>query len=710
MPRFVLEIGTEEIPPRFFPPALAQLREEGAQVLQRARLTHGELKVYGTPRRLALIAEDLAARQASATREERGPAASVAYDEEGKPTKAALGFARRHGVARETLEVRETEQGPYVFAVITEPELSAREALAPLLPGLITGISFPKSMRWGEGKLRFGRPIRWLLALVDDEVVEFELDGIHSGRETRGHPVLADGVLEIADAESYEEALRKRHVIVDPDERLNILNHQLLGISHSLGARAAYDDMLGGVPPLSKLLADADRFEGALAMYPKLETTFLVEYPTAACGTFEPAFLRLPEDVLVEEMQHVQSYFPLRDLKGKLLPRFIAVRDGGEANLPAIVAGWESVLRAKLIDADFFYREDRKRPLADRVEDLRGVVFHERLGTMYDKTERIRAIAAEVARQVRMSPERAEHLDRAAYLCKADLVTQMVQELPSLQGAMGREYARKSGESQIMWEGIGQHYRPRFSGDSIPATDIGGRLALADKLDTLTALLAVGVAPTGSADPFGLRREGTGIVRILTEAEHGLRVAPLIDMSLRALEGQGYGEMPHEAVRAGVTDFLRQRLATLLRESGVRHDLIEAALAVGVDDMRAARARAEALDDLHKRRSDFLPTVIACTRPINISKDFEGGEVDPNLFQEDTERELWAAYNKVSDKADKVNLVELFGLFGTELRAPIDRYFEDVLVMAEDEKLRRNRLAMCWQLSQLFRRLADFSL
>lgn len=497
-------------------------------------------------------------------------------------------------------------------------------------------------------------------------------------------------------------------MLVDIEARRERIEESLRQISHQQQGMAVGTG-LAGWKPVHVLMLDREEFAHEIATNLALETTFLVEWPTAACGEFDQSFLCLPDEVLIEEMQHVQSYFPLRDLEGKLLSRFIAVRDGDEANLPAVVAGWESVLRAKLIDADFFYREDLKRPLGDRVEDLRGVVFHEKLGTMYDKTERIRAIAAEVARQVRMPRERAEYLDRAAQLCKADLVTQMVQELPSLQGAMGREYAQHSGENQIMWEGIGQHYRPRFSGDSIPDTDIGGRLALADKLDTLTALLAVGVARTGSADPFGLRREATGIVRILTEAEQGLRVAPLIDMALGALERQGYGEMPRDEVKADVSEFLRQRLATLLRDWGVRYDLVDAALAVGIDDISQAEKRVQALHVL-QTREDFLPTVIVCTRPINIAKDFEGGDVDPDLFREEAERELWSAYQEVLAEADRVNLTELFALISERLRAPIDRYFDDVLVMDEDEKLRRNRLAICWNLAQLFRRIADFSL
>jgi glycyl-tRNA synthetase beta chain len=685
LPRFVLEIGTEEIPPRFFPPVLAQLREDGAGVLERARLTYGELKVYGTPRRLVLIAEELAEKQLAARREERGPAARVAFDEEGKTTKAAEGFARRHGLAAEDLEVKETEQGEYVFAVIQEPELAAKDALAGLLPDLIAGLSFPKSMRWGSGKLRFGRPARWLLALVDHDVVEFGLEALRSGREARGHPVLADGMFPVAHAGEYERALGERSVIVDPQERKNVIREQIGEIERAEKANVVDGGLLE-------------------------ETSFLVEWPTAGCGQFDPSFLRLPRAVLIEEMQHVQSYFPLADGRGELLPKFIAVRDGGGEHLGVVLRGWEGVLRAKLIDASYFYEQDLRTPLEGRVSDLRGVVFQERLGTMHDKAERVRATAAEAARQAGLETDEAAALDRAALLCKADLTTQMVAELSGLQGMMGREYARASGEPAAVAEAIGEHYRPRFAGDDIPATTAGRLLAVADKLDTVAAYFSIGAMPTGSADPYGLRRAAIGIIAILTSPQAPvLSLLRLLDVELGALYGQVDVGREREGVAQDVQGFLQQRLAVYLRDAGVRHDLVDAALAVGIDDIARAEKRAQALR-LLADRDDFLPTVIACTRPINIAEGFEGGKVDPDLLREEAEKALWDAHRKVAAEADSIDLVKLFELFSRQLRAPIDRYFEEVLVMAEEEALRQNRLAMCWDLTQLFRRLADLSM
>ena len=689
MARFVLEIGTEEIPPRYFPPALEQLGAGAATLLERGRLEHGEVKVYATPRRLALVVEEVAEKQRPATREERGPAARVAFDEAGKPTKAALGFARRHGLSPEQLTVRETDQGEYVFALIEEAELGAAEALAGGLPELIADLSFPKSMRWGTGKLRFGRPIRWLLCLLDEDVVDFELEGLRSGRRTRGHPVLADGMFEVARAQEYEERLAERFVLVLPEERRARIGQALEKIAESESARLIEDGLIE-------------------------DTTFLVEHPTAACGSFDPAFLRLPRPVLVEEMQHVQSYFPLEGEDGKLLPRFIAVRDGGEEHLDTVLAGWESVLRAKLIDADYFYHEDLKKPLADWVEALKGVAFHERLGTMYDKMERVRAVARAAAEQRGLDSAERKALDRAAYLCKADLTTQMVTELSSLQGQIGGEYARTSGEPEMVADAIGEHYRPRFGGDALPQTSLGRLLALSDKLDTVVACVAAGILPTGSADPYGLRREATGIVRILSDFKPGeLSLHGVVEAALTTLAGQVEVERGAGEIEADVLDLLRQRLETQLREEeGIRYDLVAAALAVGIDDISEAGARARALQRLAGDES-FLPVVVASTRVSNIVKGFSGGAVDASLFEHESERALWdryqAALPEVESQAQRGEYVELFGTLG-RLREPIDRYFEDVLVLAEDEKLRRNRLAMCWQLTQLFRRLGDLSL
>jgi glycyl-tRNA synthetase beta chain len=729
MPRFVLEIGTEELPPRYFPVALPQLRADGEEMLRRARLSCRETKVYGTPRRLVLIAEDLAERQAPLTREERGPAAKVAFDGSGNPTKAALGFAKRHNLSPDDLIVKDTDQGKYVFAIIQEPELPAKEALTKLLPDLITGLSFPKTMRWGVGKLRFGRPIRWLLALVDTDVVEFELDGIKSGRLTRGHPVLAEGkMFEVKGAGEFEEALRQRFVVISAAKRENLILDQIQAIAevegssvHSLGHW--YDKSKWS---LDAIVQDPTKFDLEMRASLRAPTVFLVEYPTAGKGNFDPSFLSLPQRVLEAEMIDVQSYFPLaepqaeEDEEPKLLPSFIAVRDGGSDHLDAVIAGWENVLQAKLTDARYFYEQDRRRRLADRVEDLKGVVFQEKLGTMYEKTQRVRAVAEEIADQLRLKDDQRRWLERAASLCKADLTTEMVTEISNLQGVMGREYALKSGEENEVANAIAEHYRPRFAKDDLPWGMTGRLIGLADKLDTITAYFAIGLAPTGSADPFGLRREGMGVARILGESPDDLSALStrrLIEVALSHIENTAH-DLQTDGVPKAIWSFLRERLSARLREQEIRYDLVNAALAIDTD-IRDSAFRARALHHVAQNDPDFLKTVIACTRPTNIAKGFEHGEVDPSLLQEEAEGALWSSFQEVEAEAKRLaaestytefeNYVRFFGLLG-RLPTPINTFFDDVLVMAEDEALRRNRLALCWKLSQLFRRLADFTL
>ncbi len=715
MPRFVLEIGTEEIPPRYFPVALPHLAEAGKGMLERARLSFDEARVYGTPRRLVFIAENIAAVQAPAVREERGPAAKIAFDAQGKPTKAAEGFARRWGLSPSQLEKRHTDQGEYVFAVIQEPELPAVQALAPLLPGLITGIPFPKAMRWGSGALRFGRPIRWLLALVDEEVVEFELEGIKSGRLTRGHPVLDGGMHEVARAAGYEEELKSRHVIVEPDARRDQMLAEMETIRKAENA-SVISAGLGmwpwEIPGLTEMLANRELFAQQVAADLAWQTTFSVEWPTPALGRLDSSFLKLPRQVVIQEMQYVQSYFPLDDIAGRLMPAFIATRDGGDDHLDRVVAGWESVLRAKLIDASYFYEQDLKTPLDERVEALKGVVFQEKLGTMYEKMERLREIAA-AAGQLWLQPTDREHLSRAACLCKADLTTEVVAELPNLQGVMGGIYAERDGEHQVVRDAIAQHYHPRFAGDSLPI-GLGAVLAVCDKLDTVVACFAAGLVPTGSADPMGLRREASGVVRILSDpgGEWVISVKPLLRAGLAALYKQVTLKPSEGEAMQEVMGFLCERLGGQLREEGVRYDLVDAALAVDVDKIGIAARRARALGQL-STTAGFQDTVDACTRPINIAKGFEGGEVDEKLIAEkgeSAEKALWQAYRDALAKAEQCNLMELFMLL-KDMRPTIARFFDEVLVMHEDEKIRRNRLALCWNINQnLFRRLADFSL
>ncbi len=499
--------------------------------------------------------------------------------------------------------------------------------------------------------------------------------------------MLANEMFPVSSAEAYEKELEAKFVVVDPERRRAALAQQLAEIAEAHDAKVMDDGLLE-------------------------ETVYLVEWPTCGLGKFDPAFLRLPRPVLVEEMRHVQSYFPMQNAAGELVPSFIAVRDGGGENLEGIIRGWEHVLVAKLIDASFFYEQDLKKPLAERVEALRGVVFQEKLGTMYEKVVRIGRIAETAAAQMGMPPTQVALLACAVLLAKADLTSEVVTELSDLQGTMGREYAVASGEPAEMAEAIGEHYRPCFAGDAIPATQIGRVLALADKLDNICALFAIGATPSGSADPYGLRRDALGVLNIALALEPPVELGELIDEALSEVAGQVELTQPVPAIRASVLEFIGQRLETYLREeNGVRYDLVKAVLAAGFGDLRAAAARAQTMQ-AKSAEANFLPTVMAATRTANIVKNVESGEVDPARFQEESERKLWTAYQASWPVVEQqVAAGDFEGLFATleAMREPVDRFFEDVLVMAEDEAVRANRLGLVSAVNGLFRKMADFA-
>lgn len=693
MPRLVYEIGTEEIPPRFLVGAVEQLRSLAKERLEAARLAHGEIVTYATPRRITLVVEGLAAAQESRMREEQGPPASRAFNQDGTPNNAAVGFANRWGVKPEELQVRPTPRGDYVFAVFREEGRAASEVLREVLPTLPGALYFPKTMRWGTGSLRFARPIRWLVALLDEQALDFELDGITTGRQSRGHPVLHPKPITINSAQDYEAALRKARVLVDQGARRRVLVRQLKVAAKEQNAR----------------LADsADLIE---------ETVFLVEWPTALVGSFSENYLNLPRPVLMEEMKKVQNFFPLEDPAGKLIARFIGVRDGGKNGLDLVRAGNEGVLRAKFEDATYFYQHDRRKKLVERVEQLKGVIFQAGMGTLYDKALRLQALAEYLADAIGVDPTTKQHASRAAWLAKADLVCDLVVEITSLQGIMGREYALADGEPAEVAQVIGEHYRPKFAGDKLPETSAGRIVALADKLDVVVSGLAAGLSVSGSEDPYGLRREGQAIVSLLVESGFHLSLPQAIGKHLEILCAQQAIKRKPEQVLQEAQALLRQRLERLLKDAppvgrGVRYDLADAALAAGCDDFAEAAARAEALQTLSGRK-DFLPTIVVATRPANIVKGFAGGEPDPALFSEPVENELWqavlAARPQVDSFAHAGNYIELFSVLA-KLRGVIDQFFTEVLVMAQDEQIRRNRLALVWQVNELYRKLADFRL
>lgn len=681
MPDLLLEIGTEELPPREIGPALAQLAEEIRAALDLLRLDVGGVATSGTPRRLVVFCNGVAARQRPAVREVRGPAAQAAYDESGRPTPAATGFARSQGLAVEKLRVAETAGRRYVIAVLEEAGRPAAAVLPAALTAAISRLIFTKTMRWGSGEERFARPVRWVLALLGSTRLPVEVAGVRAGRRTYGHRFLSPRARTVRDARSYFRTLAAANVIADPQIRRRRITSQ----AKALAARVK------AVPVLDPQLLE--------------ETVMSVEHPQALRGSFAPEFLTLPGPVLVTVMQHHQKYFPTADRRGRLQPHFIAVRDGSARRLGTVREGHEWVLRARLADARFFFDQDRARLLEAYLPRLDGLVFHAQLGTVAEKARRLTRLAQHLAVALLLDGHAAVALQRAAALCKADLVTHMVGEFPELQGVIGGIYAEMDGEAPEVARAIGEHYRPAGSGDGPPATRLGALLGLIDKCDTLTGGIAAGLMPTGSQDPYGLRRAGQGIVEIILAHRLAVPLRPLIDAAAR-----GYDRGPEQAGDE-VVEFLRQRLRGLLIERGLRYDLVDAALAVSGDDLLAAAGRAQALQQFSSAPG-FARLYVAYDRASRILTDQVPERIDPALFDSESERLVFDAARASSPT---VEAAAASGDYRRALEAlvpiaaPVDRLFDDVLIMASDERVRANRLALLSLVVRVFRNVADFS-
>jgi len=692
MADFLLEIGTEEMPARFISAAAAQLGELGKARLAQERLSAARIRTGATPRRLALLAEGLPEKQPPLVREVKGPAARVAFDGEGRPTSAATGFAKSQGIPLEKLVVRRgihpkdgSKAVDYVFAIHEEAGRSTLTVLREAAPALITALSFPKPMRWGDSDFSFIRPIRWLVALLDDTVVEFETAGIRAGRRTYGHRVLG-GAVDLARAAGYFDELRKVFVIADPEERREAILQQV----RSLAAQAR-----------GRALADPDLLD---------EVNNLVEYPTALTGRIGEEYLALPREVLITPMREHQRYFPVASDDGTLLPVFITVANGCQDHLATVRAGNERVLRARLQDAAFFYREDLSRPLESRVEDLRKIVYLEGLGTLYDRTVRIGALSRHIAAVMSLNGEDLRHLERAARLCKADLSTAMVFEFPELQGVMGAEYARQSGEHPAVATAIYEHYLPRLKGDELPASPAGRALALADKLDHIAAMFSQNLLPSGSQDPYALRRQALGVCHIILTAGLHLSLTELVDRAFAGLAGFSF-KLEEGTARAEVMEFFRSRLRGLFLERGLAYDTVDAVLTVGCDDPADAWTRAAALQEF-RTGADYPALMAVYTRPHHLSKDAPPMAVNPALFRDAAEEDLYRRCRETRGEVERSMaradygraLAAIAGLAG-----PVDRFFNAVLVMAEDLDLRKNRLALLQEVARLSASVADLA-
>ena len=679
----LFEIGTEEIPSGYMTAALADLAAEARRLFQDQRIAFSGLRTLGTPRRLTLYVERLEETQADRVREVIGPAKGVAFDQEGRPTKAALGFARAQGIPVEKLRVKTLERGDYVVAVIEERGAHLLELLPAMLPRLISSLSFPKFMRWGQGAFRFVRPIRWILALYGGRVIPFEMNGVKSGNRTFGHRFLSRGQIRVRSFQEYVEELEERHVIVNQARRRELVVR--------LATEAAAK--VGGKPVLDDDLVES--------------VTFLVEYPNVVCGGFQREYLSLPRDVIMTPMRKHQRYFPVVDDAGRLLPHFVAISNMKAKDMEVIREGNERVLKARLKDADFFFKEDRKTPLPERVPRLKGIIFQERLGTMLDKVDRLQKLVAS------MTEEAAPHLEgdarRAAELCKADLVTTMVKEFPNLQGIMGREYARLSGESETVAQAIEEHYLPRFAGDKIPGSFIGAVVGLADRIDSICGCFGIGLIPTGSEDPYALRRLAQGVVQILLSREIDLPLSKAVGRSLELFGSRL--TRPRERAAQEVLEFLAARLHATLTERGIPSDLVDAVLSVDAERVFGAGKRAEALATF-RHEADFGELTVAFKRVINILPEGFSKSVEPSRFVSSAERALHG--EAATLKLETEHLVRAGDYFRAlqriaTIRPIVDMFFEEVLVMADDRDLQENRLALLKEVADLFSGIADFS-
>lgn len=685
----LLEIGAEEIPSGFIRPALAAMADVAVRELDFLRISHGDAVTMGTPRRLVLSVKDVAEKQAGVETEIVGPPVKVAFGADGRPTKAAEGFARKVGVRLEDLQTKETERGPYVVCRKREEGRPSEELLPEVLKKIVLSIPFPKSMRWGDGDVRFARPIRWIVALFGGETVSFSVGKVRSGYESRGHRFTHPGPFRVRDLQSLVEGLRERDVILDPAERKEVLLNRL--------EKAAAD--AGG-----QLLQDPDLLE---------EVTFLVEFPGVIAGSFDEDFLALPEEVVKAAMREHQRYFAVVGRDGRLLPRFLSASNTPRPDAEAVRRGNERVLKARLADAEFYFREDLKVPLERRVEDLKGVIFQTDLGTSYEKVERIRRLAAYLAEKV--APEKKEVIDRAALLCKADLVTGMVGEFPSLQGVVGREYALRSGEPEEVATAIYEHYLPVSAGDRLPEGVAGAVIGVADRMDTVAGCFGVGLVPSGTSDPFGLRRHTIAVLRILLDRGWRLSLWDLAEYALRLLEDRL--KRKRDEALSDIEDFFRGRLYNMLVPDKFSHDIAAAVIERFGQDPVDAVKRMEALASM-KNEEDFERLAIGFKRVINIMKGLnpEGGP-DPSLFEDGVEDELYNTFRTVNEEVEN-RIAEGEYLEALKrmvaLREPIDNFFGDaekkgVLVLTDDEKLRRNRLALLKEIRDLFSSLADFS-
>jgi glycyl-tRNA synthetase beta chain len=699
MNSLLLEIRTEEIPAGYIQPALNALSATLLNKMTGARIDYGAARIFGTPRRLAVIVKDVAAKQKPLKTELIGPPAKVGFDEHGNFSVAAKKFAEKAGIPVSRLTVKDTEKGAYICAQKIERGTAARKLLKEMLPDVILSTPFPKTMRWADLEIAFARPIHSILALLGRDVIPFALGNLKSGRYTYGHSFMHPDKIKISSADDYITDLGNVAVLVDMQARKKLVQNEITKAAKQAGGSILADDELVDI------------------------VNNLVEYPIAVAGKFDKEFLEIPDEVLINAMREHQKYFAVVNKKKKLMPYFIAVNNTVAKDMALVAKGHERVLRARLADAQFFYRSDLEISNEDRVEKLKGVLFQADLGTMYAKAERIGKIAGYMVGKVEagldgnaQGKELKTQVARAARLCKSDLVSQVVVEFPKLQGIMGRVYATISGELPTVAAAIEEHYRPIYSGAPLPDTLVGAILSIADKMDSICGCFNVGLTPTGASDPYALRRQGIGIVQIMNDKGFSFSLRELIKKSISLFTGKDTGKL--EELTEKVYVFLQNRISHLLTEEGFSKDVIAAIVSVSIDNVPNVWHRAGALQTL-RTEPDFKPLAIAFKRVVNIIK--KSGElektrglrdVNETRFEDNSECALFAAFKKVEEEVSEAIRREFFDQALRDiasLRDPVDAFFEAVMVMTDNTEVRQNRLALLGHIAALFEKIADFS-
>ncbi|MBA9085189.1 glycyl-tRNA synthetase beta chain [Fontibacillus solani] len=682
----LFEIGLEEMPARFIRAAMEQLKERTAKWLEESVIKHGAVESYATPRRLTVLIKDVAEKQEDVHEEVKGPSRKIALDDKGEWSKAALGFARSQGASPEQFTFKDVGGTEYIYVNKSTTGVETSQILAEGLLGILHAMNFPKNMRWGNYDFKFVRPIRWIIALFGSDVVDLEIAGVKSGNVTRGHRFLGQDTV-IQEPSAYVEALRSQHVIADVKERQELIQNQINALAKDKDWNIAVKD---------------DLLE---------EVLFLVETPTVLFGKFEESFLNIPQEVLITSMREHQRYFPVLDKQGALLPFFITVRNGDASSLDVIARGNEKVLRARLSDAKFFYEEDQKLAIKDALSKLESIVFHEELGTVGDKVRRIRRNAEKLSTLLKVDTGTSEAVNRTAEICKFDLVTQMVYEFPELQGVMGEDYARKAGESESVAKGVFEHYQPRFSGESAPSSEVGSIVSIADKIDTITGCFSIGIIPTGSQDPYGLRRQAAGIVQIVLEHKLDITLSDIFTIALETHEQFRGLKRSEEEISKDLMDFFGLRVRKTLSDS-LRYDVVDAIMAAGYDDVVSVVDRGAALMDAVNGQEDFKTTVESWNRVSNLAAKADFLTVRSDLLSDPAEKQLYEAWRSINEKYSSTlnddNAAGALKLL-SGLKDEITSFFDAVMVMAEDEDIRKNRLALLAAIDNDLKQFADFS-